>query len=220
MSADIPLEPIKPWPAFAYDSPAGYRYASRWPGEEAHFHPRCLVDEMVDRRELSPAARDMEPEDVLNQHGGANGYVREQGEVYSAPDDADMFDVQEFPLSVWPSNDLETQSCGRCQRPILERPELQEWQHVARDLAAADRASDRNDHDPAWFQWADQKYGPQAKQHVVAFEAIREFRNQGAVSEWARDSPHTPREQLGAPDSIELLRARLAAPPSIQHHRT
>lgn len=203
-----------------YDTPAAYVYKSRWTGEAAvAYHPQCLIDEMVNRGELSPAARDMGPEWALNQHAGALGVVREDGIVteqpYATPDDATV-----FPQSQWASNELAERECGRCETPILPPlPPITAVQHVARDLAAADLGMNRNDYSPEWCAYADQKFGPQAEQHVVAHEALRQYRETEHISDWALTGAQATEalNRPSTPDSIEVLRARLAAPVQVQH---
>ena len=69
----------------ADDAPVGYTYrAENW-------RPQDLIAELVRRGELSPAALDMNPEDALNQHAGANAIDR---------DDEYSFDSDEFPKIV------------------------------------------------------------------------------------------------------------------------
>jgi hypothetical protein len=65
---------------------AGYTYNCE------NFTPRALIDAMVSAGELSPAARDMRPEDVLDQHAGALGIDRY---------DENTYDSSEFPKVIF-----------------------------------------------------------------------------------------------------------------------
>lgn len=157
------------------DPPAAYLYASRWPDEVAPFHPDCLVAEMIDRRELSPAARDMGVEEVLDQHADANAI------------DRDDVEAREFPAPRWAGNALAEQECGRCEQRILPPAVFTERQNLARALAAHDLATDRNDYDPDWTEWADRQFGPKADEHLVAHRAIEQYRARldTQVRDWA-----------------------------------
>lgn len=64
----------------------GYTYMA------ANFTPDALIEEMVSRGELSPAARDMGAEEVLDQHAAANGIDRQ---------DEHTFDSDDFPKVIF-----------------------------------------------------------------------------------------------------------------------
>lgn len=66
--------------------PVGYTFMAE------NFEPDRLVEFMVTTGRLSPAARDMPVEDVLDQHAGALAIDR--GDVYS-------FDTDDFPKPVF-----------------------------------------------------------------------------------------------------------------------
>lgn len=74
-------------------------------------HPDCLTDALVATGLAAPAARDMDPEEVLDQIAGANAIDRE---------DERGFDSGDFPKVV-----LEVQIqgpeelCDSCGEPIL-----------------------------------------------------------------------------------------------------
>lgn len=71
--------------AIRYGDPVGYTYqAENLSGPE-------LIETMIHQGELSPAARDMNVEDVLNQHAGANAINR---------DDEYSFDSDNFPKTI------------------------------------------------------------------------------------------------------------------------
>lgn len=74
--------------AKSYDI-AGYQY------QGDHFMPQDLIEYMVANGDLSPAARDMDPEEVLDQHAGANGIDRY---------DENTFDSGEFPKVIFNSD--------------------------------------------------------------------------------------------------------------------
>lgn len=193
-----------------YTDPVAYQYASRWPNEVASYHPECLIKEMVDRRELSPAARDMEPEVVLNQHAAANGIERDY-----------RHDPAEFPSPEWATNELAERNCGRCETAILPAQEsITAVQHVARDLAAADLGEDRNDYDPDWYEHADHAYGPEAERHIVAHEAFRQYREHEQLRDWALSGAQATEalQRPLVPDNIEKLKARLVAPLPVQQN--
>jgi hypothetical protein len=70
-----------------------------------NLHPDCLISTMVATRELSPAARDMSAEDVLDQHAGANAIDRE---------DERSFDSGDFPKPFTAEQATEDEACGVC----------------------------------------------------------------------------------------------------------
>jgi hypothetical protein len=72
--------------------------------------PRCLIETMVRAGELSPAARDMEPEDALDQHANALAIDRT---------DESSYDSDEFPKVVFYSPNLEGDTCGYCAGPLI-----------------------------------------------------------------------------------------------------
>jgi len=43
----------------------------------AHYCPGCVIEALISTGEASPAARDMDPEEVLDQTAGANAIDRE-----------------------------------------------------------------------------------------------------------------------------------------------
>lgn len=80
------------------------------------FHPACVVDVMVNERELSPAARDMSVEDALWQHAEANGFD---------PMNESTFDSSEHPKAVFAGDVVAhyrngfDPGCGYCREPLL-----------------------------------------------------------------------------------------------------
>lgn len=73
------------------------------------WHGRCLVDGMVAAGDLSPAARDMDVEEVLDQHAGALGLDR---------GDEQTFDSETFPKVVFECQVESTDTCGACHGPL------------------------------------------------------------------------------------------------------
>ena len=52
----------------------------------------------------------------------------------------------------------------------------QDWQHVARDTAAWDLATDRHDDDGEFTDWADLQFGEQARQFIAMHDSLITFR--------------------------------------------
>jgi hypothetical protein len=75
-----------------------------------NFHPDCLISTMVASRELSPAARDMSAENVLDQHAGANAIDR---------DNLWSFDSGEFPKPFTDDEARGDESCGVCGKLFI-----------------------------------------------------------------------------------------------------
>jgi hypothetical protein len=73
------------------------------------YHPACLISYMVATRHLSPAAREMQPEQALDQHAAASAIDRE---------DEYTFDSDDFPKVVFVSQ-VEDDTCGRCGDPLI-----------------------------------------------------------------------------------------------------
>lgn len=73
-------------------------------------HGRCLVDEMVRERVLSPAAYEMDPETVLDQHAAANGIDRT---------DEHTFDSDDFPKVVFADEVQPDDYCEDCFESLL-----------------------------------------------------------------------------------------------------
>jgi len=90
------------------------------------YTPQALVEHLVSIGELSPAARDMDVEEVLNQHAGANAIDR---------DDEESFDSDEFPKAVFEH-----------QVTIDDHPALgREWWEVAQGEYGPQSAQDALD---------------------------------------------------------------------------
>jgi hypothetical protein len=198
-----------------YDAPVAYRYDIDGTGVVNTYHPKCLIEEMVNRRELSPAARDMKPEDVLNQHAAAAGVEREDGVAIQF----EGYHPSVFPESRWPENSLTGVYCAADDRPILELPPLTAVQEVERDLFAAAHDIPRNDFDPVFCERAHDQHGRQASIHVIASNALQSYRERSQIKDWALTGAQGTEalNRPGIPDSIEHLRARLAAP--VQIHK-
>lgn len=64
----------------SYDNIAGYTYRAD------NFTPAALIAYMVARGDLSPAARDMDVEEVLDQHAGALGIDRGDERTFDSDD--------------------------------------------------------------------------------------------------------------------------------------
>lgn len=85
----------------------GYTYRG------AEWHQECMIRTLVDLRELSPAAIDMKPEDVLNQHAAACAIDRE---------DESSFDSDDFPKVIFADDVEPLDICDRCSAHILLDP--------------------------------------------------------------------------------------------------
>lgn len=70
--------------------------------------PECVIEVMIAKGEASPAARDMDTEEVLGQIAEANGIDRMDERSYDSGD---------FPKVVFHS-DIEDESCMRCGREL------------------------------------------------------------------------------------------------------
>lgn len=59
---------------------------------------------------------------------------------------------------------------------MTERSHIQDWQHVARDIAAWDLATDRHDDDREFTDWADLQFGDQARQFIATHDSLMNYR--------------------------------------------
>jgi hypothetical protein len=79
--------------------------------QAANWHPACLISVMVAGGDLSPAARDMSVERVLDQHAGAIGIDRE---------DESSFDSDDFPKVVFSSQVEDPEEiCSYCEDSLV-----------------------------------------------------------------------------------------------------
>lgn len=78
------------------DAIVGYTFKAQ------QFCPEHLIEFMVQNGYLSPAARDMRVEDVLDQHAGAEGVDRE---------DQHSFDSDDFPKTILDQQLEEVEEC-------------------------------------------------------------------------------------------------------------
>ena len=74
-------------------------------------HPACVIERMIANREASPAARDMDTEEVLDQIAGANAIDRQ---------DEMSFDSGDFPKVVFADGITDGETCDRCGMLILD----------------------------------------------------------------------------------------------------
>lgn len=71
-----------------------------------NYCPTCMIENLVNARELSPAARDMSEESALNQWAAASAIDRE---------DEHSYDSSEFPKDIDDRHELTcSDQCGRC----------------------------------------------------------------------------------------------------------
>lgn len=87
-----------------------------------HWHPECVVAALWLEGRASPAAFDMDPEDVLRQVAGAEGI--DYGNEHS-------YDSGDFPKPVFADtglSELHDDVCGGCLRPVVQPDECGcEW---------------------------------------------------------------------------------------------
>jgi len=84
---------------------------------------------------------------------------------------------------------------------------IQDWQHVARDTAAWDLATDRHDDDQEFTDWADLQFGEQARQFIAMHNSLMTFRfgPDTVPAPWARGSiPQTADEFARAVQALLL----------------
>jgi hypothetical protein len=88
------------------DTIVGYTYRAD------QYDPTCIIEEVIARREASPAARDMPTEDVLDQIAASNAIDRE---------DERSFDSDHFPKVIFVADmsESEDEICGRCLQPLI-----------------------------------------------------------------------------------------------------
>lgn len=71
--------------------------------------PTCVIERMIERREASPAARDMGTEAALDQIAEANAIDRQ---------DEHSFDSRDFPKVVFQSQIEDDTECDRCGKEL------------------------------------------------------------------------------------------------------